>query len=488
MDIEKTRGFIFFISGIVNLAFAFFLWYNGKSKATFHLALTAFFSALFAFAFFGLFISRINKLFWLKTSWLGSFILSSYFIFVYYFTGRTKHIKIKLILWYLAAFIISCLAIFTSYIVSFHQPEYPYNLANSLTLLQFLLRIYIVIVLSIGLFYLLKEYFKSKGFKRLQFKYVIYGLVIYGIGAIFSTVVIPLVSPETGIYVDLAVIFSLPWIALTVYAIFKKKLFEVEVILAEILVFVMAIALLVFPFLMPTFLLKIVALAIFILFCFFGHYLIETIYKEMRQREKIARFKNISDELKEKLSQFLDLENVVSWISDVLMENFNIDKISFALKQPVSQFYEFHGSIGFFEKEIVSLIRDTHLCVHLEETKKSLARIEPDGELRIIQEKMKQNRIDLLFPLFQKNKLIGIMFLGREVVPFKKEEVEILEYLRYQISILLQNSLLYQEIKKDKDILERFYKKTIDRESKITELKQKILELEKKLEGGGTEL
>jgi len=42
---------------------------------------------------------------------------------------------------------------------------------------------------------------------------------------------------------------------------------------------------------------------------------------------------------------------------------------------------------------------------------------------------------------------------------------------------------LYEEIKKDKEALERFYKLTVGRELKMAELRQKVKELEERLKG-----
>lgn len=117
----------------------------------------------------------------------------------------------------------------------------------------------------------------------------------------------------------------------------------------------------------------------------------------------------------------------------------------------------------------------------MEETKRLLTKGKPEDKLKLIYQKMAENRIDILFPLFQKNKITGIIFLGREDQPFSKEEFNLLEPFSYQISIALQNSLLDEEIKKEKEILEKFYKLTIGRELRMAELKQKIKELEDKL-------
>ena len=78
---------------------------------------------------------------------------------------------------------------------------------------------------------------------------------------------------------------------------------------------------------------------------------------------------------------------------------------------------------------------------------------------------------------------MGILFLGEKLSgnPYSREDIKLLDSISYQMAISLQNSLLYEEIKKDKEVLERFYKLTVGREVKMAELKEKIRGLEEKL-------
>jgi len=78
---------------------------------------------------------------------------------------------------------------------------------------------------------------------------------------------------------------------------------------------------------------------------------------------------------------------------------------------------------------------------------------------------------------------VGILFLGEKLSgnPYSREDIKLLDSISYQMAISLQNSLLYEEIKKDKEVLERFYKLTVGREVKMAELKEKIRGLEEKL-------
>jgi len=494
MIVSQIRGIFHFISVFLNLIIAFLLWFRGKSKATFHLGWVAFFSAIYALVYGIIYFFEKNTLFLTKATWLGVLILPAYITFVYCFTKRTKYLKLKSFFWYSGAIIISYLSLATPYIEKGVNPKYPFFYSEEYGPLAPLGRIYIIICLAISLFYLLKDYFRNRGFRKLQLQYFIFGTSIYVVGGMFTAGVIPLFYPRFA-YIDVSAFLSIFWVGLTTYAILKKKLFEIKIILTEMLVGIMGVTLATLPFLMPTDALKILTSVIFFLFCLFGYYLVKAMYNEIRNKERLEKFKIASDELKTKLVPTLELENVTSSIADTLMKTFPIDKISFAIKQPTGEFYEIWNNIGFDKKEIGSLITDTFLCDYITRIKKPLVAEkmplpiestesqEEKWGLKIIQEKMKRNKIDILFPLFQKKMLVGIFFLGPKSpgMAFSEEEIELLECLSYQIAISINNTLLFREISKDKEMFEKFREKTLERGLRIEELKQKIKELEEKL-------
>lgn len=300
MDTYQIIGILMFACGFLNLIFALILWFKGKTKATFHLGWVALFSAITAFTFGGVFLFD-DKLFWSRASWLTILILPAYIIFVYHFSGETKNIKLKSFFWYSLAILLSVLALTTPYVIKNISPDYPSNPIVEQGFLRPVGRIYGIISMSVGLYYLLKEYLKSKEFRKLQIKYFILGFSMYGIGGILLTGIMPLLYPEF-IGTGFSVFLSIFWIGLTTYAIFKKKLFEIRIILTEILVALIGIILLVQIFLAETLEAQIFEIVLFLLFSVIGYLLIKTTYQDIKRKEEAEQ---LSKEL-EKLTQNLE--------------------------------------------------------------------------------------------------------------------------------------------------------------------------------------
>jgi len=75
------------------------------------------------------------------------------------------------------------------------------------------------------------------------------------------------------------------YVILSAIAVVKYHLFEIRLIFTEMMIAATAVMLLILPFLMPTAGLKILTSLVFILFCFFGYYLIKAVHRESRRRE-----------------------------------------------------------------------------------------------------------------------------------------------------------------------------------------------------------
>jgi len=296
MNISQISGTIFFIAAFTSLILAFAFLFKGKSKVTFHLGLAAFFIAAYAFCTGNIYLSEYNKLLWYKSTGVSNFIIAALITFVYYFTGRTKYIRLKIFLWYLPAIIIFFFALATPYFIAGISPGYPYP--RILGPLDPLGRTYIIIGLAISLFYLLREYFKSTGFKRWQLKYFILAISIHAGAGIILAGAIPLLYPKFfyDVLGDFPALFSIPTTILITYAIFKKQLFAMRFILTEILIGVIAIILLLQTLIAQTLQAKILGFIILFSFLFVGYLLVRATQKEIQRKEEAER---LTQELKE---------------------------------------------------------------------------------------------------------------------------------------------------------------------------------------------
>jgi hypothetical protein len=421
----------------------------------------------------------LNRIIYFFLSW---FFVSAYFFSIYFPKKEKTPRLVDLInkLYLVLGISIAILSLFTPLIIKgVKKTEWGTDLIlGSLFPLFYIFGFTWIIPIIL----LIKKFFYLSDIEKLQMKYFLVGFVIFFLLNIIFNAILPTIRGTYEYYWfgNLSIIFFLGF---TGYAIVAHRLFGIEVILTEILVGLIGLLLIVQIFTAQTILWKVINGLIFLLFCVFGYLLIRSAYQEIRKREEAERFKNTSLKLKEKMSEILDLKEIVSQIMETLMETFQTDKISLALKQMTSEFYQFRKTVGFSEKELSSLIRDTNLCSLLEKSQKPSTK----EELKEIEYFLEKNEIFLLLPLFLKQKLTGIIFFGekKSKTPYSKEDIELLETLSYQISTFLNNSLLFEEIKKDKEILEKFYKLTVGRELRMAELKQKIKKLEEKLKERG---
>jgi PAS domain S-box-containing protein len=290
MDINfpQIRLIALLVIACLHLIFTSLFWFRGKSKETFHLGWTCFFSAVNAFIWAGVFFFQINKLFWVKATWLACFIIPAYMAFIYYFTGRTKYLKLKVFIWYAVAGIISYIAIFTSYIIGKISEQYPFIVPESAGPFNNLARFYVIFGVILGFYYLIRGYRQSEGLKKVQIKYFIWGLSFYLFGGLLFNGILPLLWREVFYaYIDVANYFSVFWLGLTIYAIFKKELFRIKVALAEFLVVIIGAILFIQIFFFNDIKVKIVEFFVFILFCFIGYLLIKTTHREV-EKEKEA--------------------------------------------------------------------------------------------------------------------------------------------------------------------------------------------------------
>ncbi|MEI6597310.1 MAG: PAS domain-containing protein, partial [bacterium] len=305
MDLAQFRSIVLFSVAFSQVLFALLLWLKGKNKEAFYFGWVAFFSGIYAFTWGGMFFFE-NKLFWNKATWLAPLAASANIIFTYYFTGKTKFFKLKIIFWYGFSATLAIISFTTPYIIYSAPDQYPFVNAETAGSLNQLARFTVLPLLIIPFYYMVSFYRKSVGVKRLQMKYFITGYSIYTAAALLFGGVLPLFHERFFSYLDAPIYFSIIWLGLSIYAIIRKKLFAIKVILTELLVVLTSLILLVQIFFAQGAQAKLVNIAIFLLYIIIGYLLVRSTNKEI-EKEKRA------EELAEKLEELnLNLEKKVN--------------------------------------------------------------------------------------------------------------------------------------------------------------------------------
>ena len=233
--VSLVRMSALFFCAFSNLFFTFIIWKKAKDdKTAFHLGFVAFFSFLFAFTYGMVFFPGSDKLFWSRATWVGVFIVPAYLNFIFALSGKTKNLKQISFVCYFFAVLINILALTTSYVVVMTHDSYPYD--DEYGIAALIARIYVAIGLLVSVFYLISTYFKIDTVKKERLKYLILGISIYTFGGVFAAGVLPLFFPAFN-FVDISAYASIPFISLTTYAIIKKQLFDIKVILTETLTY-----------------------------------------------------------------------------------------------------------------------------------------------------------------------------------------------------------------------------------------------------------
>lgn len=500
ITIIKIKAITLFIIALLNFLLALLIWYRGKTKATLHLGIMAFFSALYALALWGMYffweISPKIELLWARATWVGILMLPAFITFLYYFVEKTKHLKIKSLFLYLTGIVITVLALTTSFFVE-TKARYVKRFfigGEKPGFLEPIGRIYILFCLVIILANLLRFYFKTTGLKKSQLKYFILGTTIYAGGGLIVTGLIPLVFREAVTYIEIAAFLSLFWVILTTYAILKYHLMDIRIVLGKGTAYVFSLATVVGAGLLVAYLnsqltapLPFSVVASFIALLSVLLFQLHKFYEKLAARYFYHAFYNtemVIAELEERLTQVLELETLSSLLINTLKNTLKLNKVAIVTREFKKKDYIVQRTANFTEEELNQLIKNNLLITCLERAKKPLLREEVEQKFQQLQIRMKQLGIEVFLPLIFEKKLIGIIILGSKASSeaFSSQDLDLLTTLSSQASIALKNASLFAEVNKRKEELERFYRLTVGRELKMAELKQKIRELEVKLE------
>jgi hypothetical protein len=288
-----TLAIIILLAGVCNLSLGvLILVKNPKEKTAWIFGIFCLIFSAWVFSNFLLIVTP--SAFWLKSTYaLGATSLAASTFWALEITGR-KITLLKTILFIAlgAIFTIGCylgIAVRETSPLAFEQAYasgFEYE-SNSIFFLAYY--IFLAGMLLYLTFTLISGYLKTKDVSKKRQV----GLVSIGMSlSVISIMIGNFLFPALGLFQYSGILdspSSLFFVAGSALAILRYNLFEIRVILTEILVIAMGIALLTLPFSVQGQQLKIITSIIFAAFCFFGYLLIRSSIRESKYKESLKQ-------------------------------------------------------------------------------------------------------------------------------------------------------------------------------------------------------
>ncbi|MEW6679832.1 MAG: ATP-binding protein [bacterium] len=184
-------------------------------------------------------------------------------------------------------------------------------------------------------------------------------------------------------------------------------------------------------------------------------YLVDRLFYRERQELVQATSKIAKD-----ITSTVDPDIIATSTMDEIYKTCHPEFVSLMMLSRDTKFYEIKALMGEGEKEVFIPINDP-LIGWLKRKRKGIFREEKEGylskpKLRIVAEGMEKRKTRFTIPLFFQDELIGLLNLGdKRIGYYTYPEIDFLETVGKELSIALENTRLYSELKEKKEELEK---------------------------------
>ncbi|MBU2025506.1 hypothetical protein KJ912_02085, partial [Patescibacteria group bacterium] len=335
-------------------------------------------------------------------------------------------------------------------------------------------------------FILIKSFQKSTGTKRQQIKFIILGMIVGFIGGATNYLLwFDIKIPPVGNILVSFYVFSIS------YAIIRHRLLDIRVVIRQGSVFIASIITVITAVLGIRFAVLGYVIKEYILLDFFTLVLAVSIFPFIRKFyytlanhyffTSLYDPKEVISQISEELSTTLETQKVFKMINQSITTTFRTEKFGILIFNNDKDYYRVGFNQGFKIGKQKHFLGDTALrenfikknqVIILEE----IIRNQSTSNKEIIK-LLQRLKVELIAPLNIGEKTLGLLVLGPKETqdPYTADDLLVIDVIRSQAAIAIQNALSYKEIKDFSRKLEREVKKAT-RELRTANTKLKKLD------------
>ncbi len=318
--------------------------------------------------------------------------------------------------------------------------------------------------------YLFTKKRHSTGLVKLQLRYLILGLLVPGLAATVTNLIIPLLF-GTSKFARYGPFFSSIFLIFTAHAIIRHRLMDIRVFIQKSVVYVCAIATTVSIFIALVLLGGYIraydtdsiplgaAVAIAVLVAIFFQPLKRRLQDSLNRYlyRQTYDYQRTLREASRQLSTILDLESLLSYLTEVITNTLKIEMVAVYLREPHEQAFTpkvFHRAAEWRQGSLSPVLSLTSPLVQfIEREHRPLVRDEVvvksnEQSLTAVIQELQALGGDVAFPFFQDRVVSGLLVVGPKLSgdPYFSDDIDLLSTLIGQAAIAIKNAQLYQEV------------------------------------------
>ncbi|GAB61543.1 MAG: PAS domain-containing protein [Candidatus Jettenia sp.] len=327
---------------------------------------------------------------------------------------------------------------------------------------------YFIMCMAHSFYILYRKSVNYYGIKRLQIQYLYFGVAI----SVFFGSITNFLLPVLGVWqVEMFVpLVSIPIPIAVAYAIAKYHLMDISVVIKRSTVYLtLSIAMSAIYFIIGVFLSSILpasehrntitnVVSIIVTFIAFvsARESIQHVIEKIFFHTRYSHSKILSDSTT-MFSSIHDLSGLLHYAIQYLYVSVGIEKICILLKEEETKNYRLKAAINFTPEDNLFLLSQDIIATWLYQNRTVLSRDQlyrfTHSELdRVLEEKLASLNVESCVPVFQKNDLFGIIFLGKKINKkiFIQEDIQMFLAFSGQLAMAANNARLYAGLKEAK--------------------------------------